>query len=223
MPRSLTRVKPLRQVLTAAERDVMVQLVRLIILCEDLKLEVAGLHLPPDKAFDEVSKHYRQMYFIRMAFSTINEMPNGIQKLQMIRGFKDKKRSWDRQRLKGWTAAVRFFSNTHAFIDSQRNAYGGHVHDDVAEHILSLVDQTDDSPGALEVKFSDDHSNHIVFKFAETLVSSGFFVHRGQRDRSEYLQESWGILMGAVRHGADVVQLLADLYILPTFGWGTTR
>jgi hypothetical protein len=87
-PRSLTRVKPLRQVLTAAERDVMVQLVRLIILYEDLKLEVAGLHLPVDKEFDEVSKHYRRMYFILMAFATINEMHNDIPKLQMIRGFK---------------------------------------------------------------------------------------------------------------------------------------
>ena len=32
-----------------AEPDVMVQLVRLIVLYEDLKLEVAGLRVPPDK------------------------------------------------------------------------------------------------------------------------------------------------------------------------------
>jgi hypothetical protein len=44
MPRSITRVAPMRRILTVAEPEVMVQLVRLIVLYEDLKLEVAGLH-----------------------------------------------------------------------------------------------------------------------------------------------------------------------------------
>ena len=48
--------------MTAAEPDVMLQLIRLIVLYEDLKLEVAGLHVPHDKEFDEVSQHYREMY-----------------------------------------------------------------------------------------------------------------------------------------------------------------
>src|SRR5439155_731142 len=73
MPRSITRVAPMRRILTVAEPEVMVQLVRLIVLYEDLKLEVAGLHVPPDKEFDEVSKHYRSMYFIRRAFATLWE------------------------------------------------------------------------------------------------------------------------------------------------------
>ena len=64
----------MRRILTVAEPDVMVQLVRLIVLYEDLKLEVAGFHVPPDKEFDEVSKHYRSMYFIRRAFATLWEI-----------------------------------------------------------------------------------------------------------------------------------------------------
>ena len=89
----------------------------------------------------------------------------------------------------------------------------------MAKHILSLVEQTDDSPGSIEVRLSDDHSHHLVFRFAETLVSSGFFVHRGERDHAEYLHESWGILTKAVSHGARAAQILADIYFMPVFGW----
>ena len=96
----------MRRILTVAEPDVMVQLVRLIVLYEDLKLEVAGLQAPPDKEFDEVSKHYRSMYFIRRAFATLWEMDSAFHKLNMLKGFKKIKRSLDRKRLKKWVAAV---------------------------------------------------------------------------------------------------------------------
>ena len=88
MPRTVLRVKPMRRILTAAEPNVMVQLVRLFILYEDLKLEIAGLHVPHDKEFDEVSRHYREMYFIRRAFATLWEMDSAFHKLQMLPQFK---------------------------------------------------------------------------------------------------------------------------------------
>src|SRR3954466_2263101 len=99
MPRSIMRVAPIRRILTAAEPEVMVQLVRLIVLYEDLKLEVAGLHVPTDKEFDEVSQHYREMYFVRRAFATLWEMDSAFHKLNMLREFKARKRSFDRRRL----------------------------------------------------------------------------------------------------------------------------
>jgi hypothetical protein len=220
MSRSITRVAPIRRILTAAEPEVMVQLVRLIVLYEDLKLEVAGLHVPHDKEFDEVSRHYREMYFVRRAFATLWEMDSAFHKLNMLKEFKARKRCLDRRRLKAWTAAVMFFSKTKRFIDHQRNAYGGHVTDDLARFVLSKVEQTDDTVGALEVKISDDHTNHLVFKFAETIVSNALFVDRGERDHAAFLSESFQILMDAVKHAAHATQILADVYILPSFGWG---
>ena len=156
MPRSRTRVTPIRRILTAAEPEVMVQLVRLIVLYEDLKLEVAGLHVPHDKEFDEVSQHYRKLYFVRRAFATLWEMDSAFHKLNMLKEFKARKRCFDRRRLKVWIAAVMFFSKAKRFITNQRNAYGGHVTDDLARFVLSRVEQTDDTVGALEVKISDD-------------------------------------------------------------------
>jgi hypothetical protein len=113
-----------------------------------------------------------------------------------------------------------FFSKTKKFIDNQRNAYGGHVTDDLARFVLSKVEQTDNTVGALEVKISDDHTNHFVFKFAETIVCHALFVDRGDRDHTEFLHESFRILTDAVNHAAHAAQILADTYILPSFGWG---
>jgi hypothetical protein len=138
----------------------------------------------------------------------------------MLKEFKNRRHSFDRERLKTWVAAVAFFSRTKRFIDSQRNAYGGHITDDLARFVLSKVEQTDDSPGALEVKISDDRTNHYVFKFAETIVSHAMFVDRGERDPADFLHESWGLLLEAVQHAAHATQILADAYIMPAFGWG---
>jgi hypothetical protein len=219
MPRSVTRAAPIRRILTAAEPDIMVQLVRLIVLYEDLKLEVAGLHVPPDKQFDEVSEHYRQMYFVRRAFATLWEMDSAFHKLNCLKEFKDRKKGFDRRRLKDWTAAIKFFSKAKRFIDSQRNSYGGHVTDALARFVLSKVEQTDDTAGALEVRISDDRTIRYVFKFAETIVSQAMFVDGGERDQSEFMRESFQTLMDAVTHAAHATQILADTYILPSFGW----
>lgn len=58
-----------------------------------------------------------------------------------------------------------------------------------------------------------------MFKFAETIVSNALFVDRGERDHAEFLHESFQILMDAVRHAAHATQILADAYVLPSFGW----
>ena len=219
MPRSISRVAPVRRILTSAEPDVMVQLIRLIVLYEDLKLEVAGFHLPPDREFDEVSKQYRQMYFVRRAFATLWEMDSAFHKLNMTMEFKVRRRGFgDRQR-GDWATTVRFFSKAKRFIDRQRNTYGGHVSDEFARFVLGKVEPTDDSPGALEIRFSDDHTGHFVFKFAETLVSSALYVDRGERDQTEFIRESFQILTDAVKQATLATQILADVYIMPAFGW----
>jgi hypothetical protein len=132
----------------------MVQLVRLVVLYEDLTLEVAGLHVPHDRELDEVSQHYRELYFVRRAFATLWEMHSAFHKLNMLKVFKERRRHLDRRRLKAWIAAVRFFSNVKKFIDNQRNAYGALVTDDLARFVLSKVQETDDTVGALDVKIS---------------------------------------------------------------------
>jgi hypothetical protein len=161
------------------------------------------------------------MYFIRRVFATLWEIDNAIETLQRVREFKQKKRTLDKRRLRDWTAAVRFFSNAKKFIDRQRNAYGGHVNDEVARYILGRVEPGDNSVGAVEIRFSDDHTARLVFKFAEQLVSQALFIDRGEDDHRDYLHESLEILADAVRHGSNAAQILAGLYLMPVFGWRT--
>jgi len=64
---------------------------RLIVLYEDLKLEVAGLHVPPDKEFDEVSRHYRSMYFHPARLRDAVGDGFRVHKLNMLKEFKNRK------------------------------------------------------------------------------------------------------------------------------------
>ena len=93
------------------------------------------------------------------------------------------------------------------------------MNDEVARHILNAVEASDDSVGALAIRFADGHTAHLVFKFAVPLVSHALFIDRGKRDHREYLHDSWETLAQAMRHGAHAAQILADLYLLPVFGW----
>lgn len=95
-------------------------------------------------------------------------MDNAIEALQRMRAFEEKKRTLDERRLRDWTAAVQFFVKAKKFIDRQRNAYGGHVNDEVARYILGKIEPSDDSVGALEIRVADDHTAHLVFKFASS-------------------------------------------------------
>ena len=137
-----------------------------------------------------------------------------------MKEFEARKRRLDLRRLKAWTAAIEFFEDKNRFIKNQRNAYGGHLHADLAQFVLDHVEQTDDSPGALEVTISDDHTSRFVFKFAETIISNALSFGRGGRDHAEFLPESFQILADAMRHADQATQVLADVYILPSFGWG---
>lgn len=196
----------------------MVQLVRLFVLFEDLKLEGMSLQSPHDPAFD-ASAHYRGMYYVRKAFGTIWEMDSAFHRLNMLREFKQRRRALDRRRLRDWNNAIQFFSRHKNFIDHQRNSYGGHVNDEAAAHVLSRVSQGDDSVGALTVKFTDEHTMRFVFQFAETIVDQALFIDRGERDATEFLRESFDILMGAIRHASHATQILTDIYLAPVFGW----
>jgi hypothetical protein len=226
VPKSYTRVAPIRRILRVADDDVMIQLVRLVVLYEDLKVEFFGLDASDEKMGNDVSRHYGHLYIIRRAFATIWEMENAIHKLNMLKQFKADKRTWDRPRLRTWTGAVRFFGRTKDFIDRQRNAYGGHFSDSAARFVLDRIRDTDNSVGSLEVKFTDERSYRLVFKFAESIVSQALFIDRPGKDDDgleTYFHDSVEILTSAVRHATHATQILGDIYFMPVFGWNRRR
>ena len=212
-------MKPIRKILTATEPDVMVQIVRLIVLYEDLKLELRLMWLPENKALDEVSEHYRRIYILRRLFATLLEVDSALIQLNAHATFKRELPKFPANQLRDWKAAIDFFAEKKAVIKDRRNAYGGHLQASVPKYILSLLDDSEESVGALEVKFSDDHSHHYVFKFAETLVNSGLFYDSAGQDQREFMEENTTLVLDAIRHANLAIGALADHYILPTFGW----
>jgi len=63
--RSTTRVKPLRQIMCTGDKTMMTQFIRLAVLYEDLRIEVAGMssdHAMP--SLEEIDSTYRKLYFL---------------------------------------------------------------------------------------------------------------------------------------------------------------
>ena len=182
MPGSLIRVKPIRKILTATEPEVMVQIVRLIVLYEDLKLEAGLIDIPENKVLDEVSTRYRSSYARRRLFATFIEVDSALIQLNKCATFKRELPKFQANQRRDWKAAIDFFAEKKADIKARRNAYGGHFQADVPKYILGLLDDPGEAVGMLEVRFSDDHSRkHYVFKFAEQLVEVGMFCCRSEQ------------------------------------------
>ena len=218
MPRSLIRVTPIRKILTATEPDVMVQIVRLIVLYEDLKLEINLMNLPRNKVLDEVSAHYRSAYILRRSFATLLEVDSALIQLNQHATFKRDLPKFQTDRLREWNAAIDFFAEKKAVIKKRRNAYGGHFQANVSKYIVDLLDDSDESVGTLEVSLGEGDSGHYVFKFAEMLVNVGLFYDCGKQDEREFLDENADLVVDASRHACLAMGALADHYILPTFG-----
>ena len=218
MPRSLIRVTPIRKILTATERDVMVQIVRLIVLYEDLKLEIKLMNLPQNKVLDEVSEHYRAAYILRRSFATLFEVDSALFQLNKHATFKRDLPKFQTDRFREWNTAIAFFAEKKAVLKKRRNAYGGHFQANVSKYILGLLDDSEESVGTLEIRLGDDGSGHYVFKFAETLVNVGLFYGSGEYDRREFMKENVDLVTDASRHASLAMGALADHYIMPTFG-----
>ena len=78
----------------------MAQVIRLIVLYEDLKLETQLLRLPESKTVDEVGKHYRRVYILRRAFATLVEIHSASHQLNMQKAFREKRKQFSRDRLR---------------------------------------------------------------------------------------------------------------------------
>src|SRR4051794_40359916 len=95
-------------------------------------------------------------------------MDTAFHKLQILQAFKQRRRQFSDPELRQWIATIRFFSKGKRFLETQRNVYGAHFHDDAAKFILANVD---DTPASFEVRFGEDGKHHYVFLFAHVMVS----------------------------------------------------
>ena len=126
----------------------MVQVARLCVLYEDLRLEFRGSELDDIKELDRIGRDPRRFYFVRRTLATLVEIDGAMHKLNMNAEFKRIKKAMKADRRKLWDDAVKAFARHHDFLNEWRNDVGGHFHDGAASYAVDEIHQ--DTVGAVE-------------------------------------------------------------------------
>ena len=115
-----------------------VQIVRLIVLREDLKIEVRGIQtdcIAPLDLLKEIK--YRQRDFLRRSMGTLVEYAEAIRILSdECDDFRSIKINFNDDARKKWDEAVRFFAENEDFYKRVRNDLGGHFGTKAATYAL---------------------------------------------------------------------------------------
>ena len=196
------------------------QIVRLIVLYEDLKLELRLMWLPENKTLDEVSEHYRHTYILHRLFATLLEVDSALIQLNAHATFKRELPKFPANQLRDWKAAINFFT-ANKKLSSRTGATftTGTSRRTFRNTSLAYWTTPKNRSVCSRSKFSDDHSTNYVFKVTETLVNAGLFYDSAEQDQRELMEESTTLVLDAIRHANLAIGALADHYILLTFGW----
>jgi len=204
-----------------SDEEMKAQLVRLIVLFEDMRIETHGSGEKEVAKLDENGCGYRQIYFLRRGFATIQEIAGAIRVLQVNAAFKNEiARHFTPEDREKWHTAVQFFRAEAKFIKRQRNLYGGHFHDEAALFVVRnlSVEHVD----KLEVYFLSSGKIKVVFRFALEFVGVGITAGKGAQNYQEFIPESLEKLTKAHGHAAEVVLIISKHYIMPWFGFTKT-
>jgi hypothetical protein len=101
--KALVKPKRLKVVFDNPESVMQVQIARLCVLYEDLRIELAGSAEDRLYPLDLNAAQYRKMYFLRRSVATLLEVASALHKLDSDPEFKDLKRTFDKERLRQWT------------------------------------------------------------------------------------------------------------------------
>ena len=208
------RVRPLFE---TPEEEFNIQLARLIVLYEDLRIEVAGATNREIENLDETGKQYREMYFVRRAFATVSEISGALNQINSTDQMQKLKANFGGDKRKAWNESIQFFNEKSLFISEQRNLYGGHFHYRTAKFIIQKL--SPDYVGVIGIQLDGlKRSARVVFKFALELVGIGLTTDRKNRDIENFVHESFEILTVAMSHSTKAIDAVSDHYILPKLG-----
>lgn len=189
----------------ADELKMQVQLVRLLVLHQDLLIDVSGAtradQLEAIEFADTLSKRF---YFVRNALRTVWEVKQACDVLNGNRAFKAAKKSMARHNLDAWDSAVKWFQANQEDLRVWRNDVGGHFNVAAAEFVLRNVD---DSLEADVVTLSDSDAEEAMayLPLAYQLVAIALTkARRPDENIQEGLLRSFGLMRDAYRHAANV-------------------
>ncbi len=197
-----------------------IQLARLMVLYEDLRLEVlcAAMDATATSA-DTLGEGYRQLYFIRRAFATLDEFDGAFHQLNMDVRFKTLLRSWPTDDRNAWAKMIKFFCKEKTLLTNVRNAVGGHFSNQAAGVAIREVTSTEAAVARLE--FVRDPSGRGAgprFHMAALLVANALLKEKNDGvDDEVFLRELFGFIQDALTHAAKAMHLLTERLLLPRF------
>ena len=140
------------------------------VLFEDLRIEMAGLSEIEIKVMD-VTGH-RTNYFLRRSIATLKEFAHAITDLNRLPEFATVKERFDKETLRRWERAIRYFNRYGAsLITPVRHGIGGHFRHTAAEH--ALEDEIKGSvSGSIEVTENELHIGGFHLHFARHIATA---------------------------------------------------
>lgn len=192
----------------AAEKQMTVQLLRAVVVHEDLLLELAGAVAAEQlTSWGHAPENQRRLYFVRRALASAWEIRQVVEALQRNKAFKTAKGRMGAESRDLWDRAVAFFAAHHAFLRSWRNAVGGHFTDAAAQFVLEHCR----SDQACVVELYDRGDGvRAHFKCAHVFVCAALSLEQEPgEDEVAFLRRSFEIAQAAQVHAVHVAQVLA--------------
>jgi hypothetical protein len=109
------------------DEEVNAILMRLFVLCEDLRVEVYGAQAHKLERLDSTSKPYRGVYMMRRSTVTINEFTQSMERLEQLAAFEELKATFSTRHQAAWDRTKAFLLEHKDFLKAIRHNCGGHI------------------------------------------------------------------------------------------------
>ena len=214
----MIRVKPIARVFRSSspeEASMRVQLARLCVLYEDLKIEFAGAEAEDLGGLDHTDATTRRFYFVRRTLGTLAEFEQAIVKLNANKEFKSAKGAMSKENLKLWDDAIKFFGKEHEFLKDWRNDLGGHFLDAAAKYALENMHP--DTLGVIDLHRQGNGAG-VRMKFAYELVAVAMTKNkRTTEPERDFLERAFEFLRDAYLNAYRAGQVAIGACVYPRF------
>jgi len=208
--RELTTVFP-----AGFARLVQIQIARLCVLYEDLRIEFYALREDSLPNLDVTDPRFRVNYFLRRAIATLVEFAEAVRLLSELDDFQQFVQSVDEPLRSYWSNGSSHFKSNERLLESIRNDIGGHFGSKAATYALENLSA--DAVGRMEFRGTGkEQTMHL--HFAGELVATAMLRHLegdGVEDRFHQITQ---VSLEGFRQATLCVQFVAIGYLWDRFG-----
>jgi len=210
-----TTKKLLRPMFANFKPEIAIELIRLAVLYEDLRIEYRSIMVNDLGDSDQNGSAYRRLYFHRRIYLSLNEFQDALHSLSKSSEFCDTLRSdvrWPQ-----WGAALEFFKKHDKTIRDRRNMLGGHFGPTAARHAFEMMQVHDTSGQMALYLFHDITAFDAAHMFALELATLPFFAKVTTDEAGAFSKEAGAFVQEALRHAANAFTVISSRHFLPFF------